>query len=262
MGLKNVHFIKRNFDRDFDPNVLPIDPSKSIPGSFYHGIILNSNYGWYAAINISDSKMLHTPNYIAYWDHNFAASHKSVRDVNTKELNDGDEVTGGFTPTYLHYVYAANCIRYGLTLKIGSNKLNKIQEKDIIDRNKVEMKFELERRRIAPNAPSRLESLFIADNRNVIRRMFNNNPDLIILKVKITEALRFIKVDSAWYDRYWEYKHKKYIKNYWRSKPFKENTDSWEYLVDGLLVVDDPEGLKYIRSRKDEIDQENANFKH
>lgn len=256
IDLKSINLYRRIINQ----NKFPLDSSRSIPGLYYHGVILSGEYGWYAVLNISESGMLQSPNYIAYWDSDFASDYKSIRDAKISELKYNGGGSGGLTPTALHYIYAASGIRLGFHPEKGSIKLTKRQEEHIVKRSNIEIKFEIERRRIASNAPSRLDSLFIADNKDIICRMFDNHPDLLILKVKIAEALRFIKVDSAWYSEYWKNRSKKYIKRYWMSKPYKENTDCWEYLVDGLLVVDDPEGLEWIRSRREELDQENVNL--
>jgi len=39
-------------EKRFDPNTLPKEPSKNVPGFFYHGVTLSGEYGWYAALNI------------------------------------------------------------------------------------------------------------------------------------------------------------------------------------------------------------------
>jgi hypothetical protein len=246
-----LNIIRRKIDTKWFPN----DPSKAITGVFYHGIILSGDYGWFAALNLLESGMLQTPNYIAHWDTGFAKSHRSVRDREIGELKFGGDASGGLTPMSMHYIYAAIGIRLGLHPQKGAVRLTYEQEANILKRSKIEIKFEMERRRIARNAASRLDCLYVADNKDTIKRLFNDHPDLLILKVKIAEALRFTKADTQWFEEYYKTECKKCIKKYWTSRKYEDNVNSWEYLVDGLIVVDDPSGLEYVRSIKLEEDE-------
>jgi hypothetical protein len=75
----------------------------------------------------------------------------------------------------------------------------------------------------------------------------------IILKVSIYQKLNLSKVDFGWYDMYWHYfgsddeywvvDSDNWIEKYWKGFQFKEHVNNWEYLVDGLIVSDDPDGL-------------------
>ena len=126
----------------------------------------------------------------------------------------------------------------------------------MIKRSRVEIKFEIERRRYAKNAVSRLECIYVADNEATIEEMFNHHPDLLIFKVKIAEALNYTKVDSKWYEEYWKTGKRKCIKKYWTGSKNTKNIASWEYLVDGLIIIDDPKHLAYLNSYKKELEEE------
>jgi hypothetical protein len=250
--MKDIVYIQRKFD----PKTLPRNPSKAISGIFYHGVILSGEYGWYAALNVLESGMLQTPNYIAYWDPNFASRHCSARYQDIRSLKYNGQNIGGLTPTALHYINIASGIREGLHIRKGAIKLAKDQERGIIDRSKIEIKFEMERRKYAKNAVSRLECLYVADKESVIKEMFNYHPDLVILKVKIAEALNCTRVDPKWYEGYRQTRTKKYIKKYWTGQTYNEGILNWEYLVDGLIIIDDTKNLAYLNSFKKEIEEE------
>lgn len=156
----------------------------------------------------------------------------------------------------MDYINAASGIRQGLRIQYGPVVITDYQEKEIINRSKIEIKFEIERRKFAKNAVSRLECLYVADNESIIKEMFHHHPDLIIFKVKIAEALNYTQVDSRWYDDYCNTGSRKSIKKYWTGQKYDECISSWEYLLDGLLIVDDPEGLAYLNSMKPELEEE------
>ena len=243
-------------EKRFDPNTLPKEPSKNVPGVFYHGVTLSGEYGWYAALNILESGMLQTPNYVAYWEPNLASSHNSVRYREIKDLKYRGQSSGGLTPMAMNFLNVASGIRQGLHMQKGSIKYTDDQEKEMIKRSRVEINFEIERRKYAKNAVSRLECLYIADNEATIREMFNHHPDLLIFKVKIAEALNYTKVDSKWYEEYLKTGERKYIKKYWTGSKCNENISSWEYLVDGLIIIDDHKHLAYLNTYKEELEEE------
>jgi hypothetical protein len=248
--MKQIVYIQRKFD----PKTLPRDPSKAIPGIFYHGVILSGEYGWYAALNVLESGMLQTPNYVAYWDPNFASHHCNAKCLDIKDLKYKGQNLGGLTPTAMHYINIASGIREGLHIQKGAIKFTVDQEKRIIEKSKIEIKFEIERRKYAKNAVSRLECLYVADKESVIKEMFNYHPDLLIFKVKIAEALNSTRVDSKWYDEYYKTRTKKYIKKYWTGQSHNESISNWEYLVDGLIIIDDLKNLAHLNSFKKELE--------
>lgn len=243
--------------RKFDPKTLPKDPSKEVPGTFYHGIILRKGeLGWYyAAPNLLESGMLQTPNYVAYWDTNFALYHRPIRAYVIKDIQYNLK-SGGLTPRAMNFINIASGIRNGLSIQMGSTKFSNDQKKEIMEISRAEIKFEIGRRKYAKDAVSRLECLYVADNKSTIEEMFDHDRDLFIFKVKIAEALNCTRVDSKWYEEYRKTKNKKCIKKYWGGIKYDEKISTWEYLVDGLIVADDPKQLVYLNSCKEELEEE------
>lgn len=205
----------------------PLDPTKAIQGVFYHGLSHGSYYGWYAEemikknLTMGAPGMLASPNYAAYLDSNYSARHMSIRDQEIEELRRNGQNQGGLTPRAIE-------------------RLNNFSDS-------IELEFEEARRRISPESASRLDCLYVADNKETIRQMFPNDPNLIILKINIVEALRFTKVDFKWMEKYYDEMNRQDIENYWLSVPYDNETNNWEYLVDGLIMLDDPEGIETLR---------------
>lgn len=206
---------------------LPRDPARSIQGIYYHGISHGSYYGWYAEqmimanLRLGAPGFLPSPNYCAYLDPEFARHHISIRDQEINDLMRNGQTHGGLTPRAI-------------------GRLNNAPDS-------IELDFEAKRRLVSPESPSRLECLYVADNENTIRQIFPNDQNLIILKVIIVEALRFKKADYKWIDRYRDETNLQYIEDYWLSRQCDEGVNNWEYLVDGLIMVDDPEGIGALR---------------
>jgi hypothetical protein len=71
--------------------------------------------------------------------------------------------------------------------------------------------------------------------------------DIFILPVTIPVAVRVSKVDTRWFDQYCADPRPEYIDNYWHSVPSDPVNPTWEYLVDGVIEVDDPTALERIR---------------
>lgn len=206
---------------------VPLDPTKAIQGVFYHGISQGSYYGWYAEEMIKRNLthgtpcMLASPNYFAYLDSNYSARHISIRDQEIEELRRQGQNRGGITPRAIEHLNNSS--------------------------DSIELEFEEARRRICPESASRLDCLYVSDNKGTIRQMFRDDSNLIILKVHIVEALRFTRADFKWMEKYYDEKNPQNIENYWHSVPYDDEVNNWEYLVDGLIMLDDPEGIETLR---------------
>jgi hypothetical protein len=210
--------------RTFKDTRIPKDPTRAVQGVFYHGIFHGSQYGWYAEEMIKKNLvrgapgLVVSPNYAAYLESNYAASHIDIRDQEIEDLRRTGQNRGGLTPRAIE-------------------RLNNTSDP-------IELEFEEARRRISPESASRLDCLYVADNRETIRQMFSYDSSLIILKVHIAEALRFSKADYKWVEKYYTDKNPLYLEKYWLSLPYDNGANNWEYLVDGVIMVDDPEGIE------------------
>jgi hypothetical protein len=223
---------------------------KPYPGKFIHGIDLGD---WYPCWNLALCGRLSSPDFAALCDPGLAASHRPLRDVPIDVLRVSGVPQGVPTPRATRYVWAAAWVRNGGHVGIGVDNTQWLPKGDlekILALGDTELAFEEVRRKVLPDGASRLASLYVADDsetgRAHVRRMLGWN--VRILKVIIPLCLRVTRVDTKWFELYCREPKVEYIEKYWSSAPFDPPSPTWEYLVDGLIEVDDPEGLSYIRS--------------
>jgi len=222
---------------------------KPYPGRFIHGINI---YDWYPCWNLALCGRLWSPDFAALCDPGLAAAHVPLRDVSIQSLRTGGIPQGVPTPRATWYVWAAAWVRRGGHIGIGlentqwepPERLDKI-----LKLGDIELSFEDIRRKVLPDGASRLASLYVADDSDLgrahVRKMLGAT--VHILKVTIPLALRVTKCDTRWFELYYQDPKPEYVESYWSSTAFDDLTPTWEYLVDGMIEVDDPAGLKYIR---------------
>ncbi len=222
---------------------------KRYSGRFIHGI---NTRNWYPCWNLDLDGRLRSPDFLALIDPGLAAAHRPLRDTPVEELKTLEGLQSALTPRAARYVGAAALIRRGGHVGIGAEEtrwLDPASEDEILRLGDIELAFEEARRKLLPEGASRLASLYLADDsdsgRGHIRAMLGD--EVTILKVTIPFALRVTRVDTGWFDRYCREAKPEYIKNYWASIPINKAAPTWEYLVDGMIELDDPEGLEYVR---------------
>ncbi len=219
------------------------------PGRFAHGVNVGD---WYCCWNLALAGRLWSPDFAALTDPGLAAAHQPLRDVPIHVLRTTGVPLGVPTPRATWYVWAAAWVRRGGHGGIGTEDpkwLPRAELDQILRLGDIELAFEEARRSLLPDGASRLASLYLADDSDVgrahIRVMLGS--DILILRVTIPLALRVSRVDTKWFDLYCHDPKPEYIENYWLSRPFDPETPTWEYLVDGMIEVDDPDGLAHIR---------------
>lgn len=224
---------------------------KEIKGVFLHGIDLGY---WLPCLNIPLSGGVASSDYAAYIDPGLRTVHKSIRDIEIHQLKiEPSSIKGVLNPRVMSFIIPAAIIRKGDHVEIGHHNTKRLREDEIariLRISDIELAFEDVRRKILPQAASRLCSLFLAENtengRNQIKTMFPL-ANLCIIEVTIPQAFRFNKVDVTWFDNYCEEPKAKYIENYWKSVPYDKDVPTWEYLVEGFIKIKDPRDLEYIR---------------
>lgn len=231
------------------PTTAPTMTISSYPGHYSHGINIRD---WYPCWNLALDGCLRSPDFAAHCDPGLAAVHTSIRDIPIKSLRKFGTSHGVLSPRASWYVWAAAVVRNRGHIEIGLHNPTQLSRDDlerIVRIGDIELEFEAFRRDINPDAPSRLSSLYAADDTSLghahIRQMLG--PQALILRVSIPAALRVTKVDTAWFDRYVDNPNPEFIRQYWRSVPSFQDCTTWEYLIDGMIQVDDPDGLAYIR---------------
>lgn len=108
-------------------------------------------------------------------------------------------------------------------------------------RRSIEIDFENYRNKNHEDTPSRLNTLYVAEDtpegKEMLLNMFKDeNSHRKILTVTLLPNARIHKADKRWYEEYYEDKKEIYIKNYWEGTPYNDNS-RWEFLVEGSLKI-------------------------
>jgi hypothetical protein len=218
------------------------------PGVYLHAVSLQDMARWnnfvLAGWHVAPGWAIMDPAFAGY---------ESVRDVSIERVRDDPpvNVTSAFAADR---IYSAAIIRRGGHIGQGIDNtkwLTSEKEAELLRAGDIELAFEAGRRRVAPEAASRLASLFVADDtldgeRN-LREMFGHNADLWLLRVGIPAAIRFTKADARWFDAYWEDPREEYVEAYWSQELSPGEGNRWEYLVEGVLKMVDEKQMAKLR---------------
>jgi hypothetical protein len=234
--------------RPFNDELIPKDTSRAIPGTFYHGILKNNENIFFPKTVISDSGIFITPNYAIYLDQGLRAQCKRIGDFTVEELRMNPEI-GALTPMAGEYIIRGSYLKkegYHLFKDVEGSQVQASPEEEqyIRKRSDVEIEFESGRRNISPDSVSRLECIFAAKSMENIKRMFGRSSRLVILDVEIIEALNCSRVDSRWFEEYFEVQDYAFIENYWSGLQHSDGIDTWEYLIDGAIRVKNQDAAK------------------
>ena len=221
---------------------------KPSPGNYIHGVDLNNGYPCW---NLSLSGKLHSPDFVSAIDPGVHECHQSIRDTDIESIEKGQFPPGAYTPRGVWFIQAAAQIRSGTYKDWCATSASHFSDSEVERISKmgaVELAFERRRREIAPKSVSRLSCLYLADDdecgRQHLRQMLGS--DIHILRVHIPLSIRISPCDTAWFDAYWDKASSQYIDNYWSSVTRNQEKPTWEYLLDGMIEVNDPKGMEYL----------------
>jgi hypothetical protein len=197
-------------------------------GYFLHGVNLDD---WYPCWNLALSGMLTSPDFMASIEPGFSGRHHRIRDATLEELRTIGLPRGVPTPRAVSSLFAGA-----------------VPTQDV-SRHRIELAFESGRREVAPEAPSRLSSLYLAEDSEAGRAHVRDmlGPDIHILRVVVQVAARTHLGDTRWYDLYCKDPDPTFIVKYWQSVPSGSDPATWEILIDGQIRVEDKEGLEHLR---------------
>lgn len=215
---------------------------------FIHAIDLRN---WFPCYNLALNGRLCSPNALALIDEGVREQHQSIAETPIEDLAQGLHPPTAATPRAISDVIRAGILRSGQQIVNGYDQEEIMSEEtrhDALRCSDVELLFEEVRREVAPNSPSRLSCLYLADcteeGEIMLRNMLGCN--VYVLQVRPVQTLGLVKVDSAWFDGYFESQDIEYARNYWRGLE-KPEGGKWEYLFDGIIEVEDSEQIEYIR---------------
>lgn len=114
-----------------------------------------------------------------------------------------------------------------------------------------ELLLEQVRRTVAGDAPSRLSSIWLAEDspsgRNAVSEMLGWRS--LVSRVVVTSGRRFARCDPAWLEDVVAGRAPEdAAQSYWRGEPKDPEAPSWEYLLDGSICIVDGDDLRRLRT--------------
>lgn len=193
-----------------------------------------------------------SPNYLASIEPGLGAVHKPVEAFSIDDLRQNVYQDCAVTPRSRRILIKAAMLRRGLLMvdEYGNKILISAQEKQLIlDMSEAELSLEQLRRADYPDKVSRLSCLWLADaNEEGVKHIKKMLGDQVyIVNVNISNRLALSKVNTHWFDEFIRTGDQEYAHRYWVGEAAPQK-GSWEYLLDGEIVISDPEQLKYIRN--------------
>lgn len=67
-----------------------------------------------------------------------------------------------------------------------------------------------------------------------------------IVEVDILNQMELTKCDQQWLEKYYNEPNNEYVKNYWDGVTYNEKCTSWEYLLEGTIILTNLEEAKLI----------------
>lgn len=215
---------------------------------FIHAIDLANPFPCH---NLSINGRLFSPNALASVDPGVMAVHQPLSEVSIVDLSNGQLPSSAVSPRAIGEIIRPGILRNNMQIANGFNEVELISaetKQDAIQCSDVELEFERVRRIVAPTATSRLSCIYLAERSqssiDMLKVMLGRH--VYILDVKIVFQLSLTKVDSAWFDSYFETQNPIDVSNYWLGIE-KPGGGKWEYLLDGAIEVEDPLQLIHIR---------------
>lgn len=226
---------------------LKIEPDGSIAGQYLHGVDLNNDV---LVHNLGIAGRLWTADYIGAVDPGIAVTHRAIGDIPIEDLPSFGLHGNVISPRCARYFIPAAILDMGQTIVNGHGipwELSDGQRARITALRDMELAFERGRRQFAPDVPSRLSCIWLAESndtgRSVIRSIF---PKAYIAHVRVLRCTAIAMADMTWFDDYYNIAKPEFIKNYWMGKAHP-TTPRPEVLVNGVIDFTDPEQLMHIR---------------
>src|SRR5690554_5382913 len=202
--------------------------------------------------NFAIAGRIWSPNYLASIEPGLGAVHKPVENFSIEDLRQSGYQGGAVTPRSATILIRAAMLRRRLHMVDGHGNeiLVSAQEKQrILELSEAELSLEQLRRSDYPDKVSRLSCLWLADaneeGANHIKSMLGDQ--IYMVNVKVSNQLALSKANTHWFDEFIRTADMDYAHRYWAGDAAPHG-GRWEYLLDGEIVISDPEQLEYIRS--------------
>lgn len=216
----------------------------SIAEQFLHGVDLDNAT---LVHNLSIDDRLWTANCMGIADPGIAKTYRPIGEISIEELRFFGPYGNVLSPRSAKYLIPAAILDSGQTIVNGYGEPQEVSARRIIDTRDIELAFEKGRRHYAPQAPSRLSCIWLAESsstgHSVIRSML---PDAYVANVRVQFCMAFTVADAGWFDEYFNFAKLEYIENYWTGKAHPTYSCP-EILVDGVVQFVEPAQLEHIR---------------
>lgn len=231
----------------------------NLPRRFLHAISLGDpadilEVSWLACWNLALDGRLRSPAVMGALHPGLQLA--DLREIAIDDLHTDPPPYGAGTPRAMHLIGVAALLRGNQTVVNGLGKPVELglDRKLIIKLSDAELEFERVRRLKAPEASSRLTSLYLAENnsrgRRFITQMFGGWH--LLLRVTIPSAIRITKADAGFFEAYIATQDFSLIERYWSGEECSQEP-SWEYLVEGVIEIDDAGDYATVRAEAERV---------
>jgi hypothetical protein len=201
-----------------------------------------SDRDWHAAWNFHLSGSLASLDFLNAVEF----SRVSIRELPIEDLRRADFSERAFSSRMIAIRQAA-AVREGGLIGEGvephrTHLFDHIETERVVRLADLELRLEEMRREFAPEAPSRIACLYLAEDsvtgRNMVWRL--KGRDAFLMRVRVANAERVFRADPRWLDEPWEQAR---IERYWAGDS-EGDSPLWEYLLDGQIEATDPSELE------------------
>lgn len=227
------------------------EPRGGLEGHFFHGVNLND---WVVVNNlrVSNGKLLSTE-FGGLVDPGLAETYRPIGSVPIDELATGWVEGNVASPRLGRFLYPAGVLKFDgeVVDEQGVPWPNTAAaRRRIIETANAEIVFEATRRELAPEAPSRLTCIWLAEGsdagRAVIQSMLR---DTFICKLHVPFCLQYTVADAGWFDDYLNHADSRYTENYWlRVKHPRHSLP--EILVEGIVQLTEQSEIDHIKQKR------------
>lgn len=194
--------------------------------------------------NLAVQPLIMSPSCIASVDAGIGAIHVRVEDLNIADIREarfGSAVTPRAATFMIGFMLSRNMT---ITDGYGSQR-GWVDDGRLIRIYETELVMEEVRRRVAPNAPSRLGCIWLAEDgprsRAMLQEMFAASRHIV--SVAIEQQTNLFKADSSFYDRLFDTGDSTAAELYWRGEVL---SSKWELLLDGAIRVTKDDELQVL----------------
>lgn len=231
-----------------DASDIQILPDRSVAGTFLHGVALDNAI---LVHNLGIVGKIWSVDYMGAVDPGLAETYRSVREIPLNDIIIDGLYGNILSPRAAKYFILAALFESGKKIVNGYDEPLNFSEgarTRTIEIRDIELAFEERRRKLAPDAPSRLSCIWLAEDsdvgRGVIRSML---PRAYITNVHVPFCTRLAVADAAWFDEYLNFRKAEYIENYWTGVLHQKHS-SVEIMVDGVVQLSDAVQLEHIKT--------------